>query len=259
MYKLIDTHVHLDFAAFDEDREQLLEALPTKGVVKLINPAVSHENWQRVLDLADTAECVHPALGIHPMFLDTAQKSHIDDLKALLQAHRDKVVAVGECGLDMTQDNIDDQRFYFTEQLKLAQEFDLPVIVHHRKSHHLTVPFLKKYRPAKGGVIHAFSGSYEQAMQYIDLGFKLGIGGTITYDRAEKTRDTLTRVPVESLVLETDAPDMPIHGRQGKRNSPAYLSEIFIVLSLLTEISGPELEQQLMTNSTQLFGLELTG
>lgn len=253
--KLIDTHCHLDFAAFDEDRKGLLEVLPTKGITKIVNPSVSFENWQRVLDLAASVEMVHPALGIHPMFLDNAETSHIDDLRRLIEHHRQAVVAVGECGLDLSQDNIEQQRFYFAEQLKIAQDFDLPVIIHHRKSHHLLLPFLKKYRVAKGGVIHAFSGSYEQAMQYIELGFKLGIGGTITYDRAEKTRETITRVPLEALVLETDAPDMPIHGRQGKRNSPEYLGEIFTVLSLLTEVPGPELESQLLKNSCGLFGI----
>lgn len=253
--ELIDTHCHLDFAAFDEDRDTLIDALPTRGVSSVIVPAVSHENWQRVLDLAARHASVFAALGIHPMFLDTAEKSHIDDLTKLLEKHRDEVVAIGECGLDMSLDNIDVQRFYFTEQLKLAQQFDLPVIIHHRKSHHLILPFVKKYLPAKGGVIHAFSGSIEQAKQYIDLGFKLGVGGTITYDRAKKTRETIAEVPLESLVLETDAPDMPIHGRQGKRNSPEYLGEIFTVLTLLREVPGNEIERQLRENSRALFGL----
>lgn len=253
--QIIDTHCHLDFSAFDDDRKALIEALPTRGVVGVVNPAVSFENWQRVLDLAKEHESIYPALGIHPVFLDTAEKSHIDDLRTLLEAHRTQVVAVGECGLDMSIENIDDQRYYFTEQLKLAQEFDLPVIIHHRKSHHLLIPFIKKYLPKKGGVIHAFSGSYEQAMQYIDLGFKLGIGGTITYDRAQKTRDTIAEVPLESLVLETDAPDMPIHGRQGKRNSPEYLGEIYTVLTLLRNESAVDIEHQLLQNSKELFGL----
>ena len=253
--QLIDTHCHLDFAAFDDDRKTLIDALPTRGVVGVVNPAVSFENWQRVLDLAKAHESIYPALGIHPMFLDNAEKSHIDDLKGLLEKHREDVVAVGECGLDLSLENIDVQRFYFTEQLKLAQEFELPVIIHHRKSHHLLIPFIKKYTPQKGGVIHAFSGSYEQAMHYVELGFKLGIGGTITYDRAQKTRDTISRVPLEALVLETDAPDMPIHGRQGKRNSPEYLGEIYTVLTLLRDEPGNEIEAQLLKNSNELFGL----
>ncbi len=253
--KLFDTHCHLDFAAFDEDRNILLDVLDVKGVERLVIPAIGQENWQRVLDLAASRDSLFPALGIHPMFLEDVEVSALQQLSELVTKHREKVVAIGECGLDMSLENLDRQRVFFSEQLKLAEQVKLPVIVHHRKSHHLILPFLKKYRPSKGGVIHAFSGSYEQAMQYIDLGFKLGVGGTITYDRAQKTREAICKVPASALVLETDAPDMPIHGRQGMRNSPEYLGEIFAVLSLMTEIPGNELQAILWQNSCELFGL----
>lgn len=258
---LIDSHCHLDFADFDQDRQTLIDGLFSKNVSKAIVPSVNVGNWQAVLKLAQKFSQIHPALGIHPCFLDNAQHSDIDDLALLIEQHlkpqpdQAKVVAIGECGLDFTLDNVDQQRFYFTEQIKLAEQFKLPLIIHHRKSNDIVLAFLRKFKPQYGGVIHAFSGSMQQAEQYIDLGFKLGIGGTITYDRAQKTRDVVRQVPLTSLVIETDAPDMPIFGRQGSRNSPEFLGEIFTVLTLLREESATEIEQQLQRNTEQLFGL----
>jgi TatD DNase family protein len=255
MYQLIDSHCHLDFEQFDEDREVLIDGLLAKDVTDVIVPGVHQGNWQRVLDLAAKYEHIHPALGIHPCFMAKSKHSHIDDLAAMVEQHKDKLVAIGECGLDFSLEDIEPQRFYFAEQIKLAQEHKLPLIIHHRNSNDIVLAFLRKYKPEAGGVIHAFSGSEQQARQYIDLGFKLGLGGTITYPRAQKTREVVTKVPLESLILETDAPDMPIYGRQGKRNSPQYLGEIFTVLTLLRDEPAVEMAAQLRLNTQQLFNL----
>ena len=264
--ELIDSHCHLDFAEFDEDRDTLIDGLLARGVSSGIVPAVKPGNWQTVLDLTAKHDNLYPALGIHPCFLDgtgaesevvksgVVKRSHIDDLAALIEQNP-QVIAVGECGLDFTLDNVDEQRYYFTAQIKLAQQFKLPLIIHHRKCHDIILAFLRKFKPQQGGVIHAFSGSYQQAQQYIDLGFKLGIGGTITYSRAIKTREVVCKVPLESLILETDAPDMPIYGRQGERNSPAYLGEVFTVLTLLRDEPAVEIEKQLLANTRTLFSL----
>jgi TatD DNase family protein len=258
---LIDSHCHLDFDIFDEDRDKLIKGLGNRGISSVVVPAIGRENWQKVLDLATRFSTVYPALGIHPCFLAKAEKSHIDDLAALIELHNQpnsgkvRVVAVGECGLDFSLDNVDLQRHYFTEQIALANQFKLPLIIHHRKSHDIVLAFLRKYKPQKGGIIHAFSGSYQQAQQYIDLGFKLGIGGTITYSRAEKTRDVVSKVPLDSLVLETDAPDMPIYGRQGERNSPEYIGEVFTVLTLLRDEPAAEIEKALLRTTKSMFDL----
>jgi TatD DNase family protein len=265
--ELIDSHCHLDFMEFDEDRDTLIDNLLTRGVASVIVPAVKPGNWQSVLDLTAKHKNLYPALGIHPCFLedssahsrvvgnnDTVKRSDIDDLAALIE-QSPQVVAVGECGLDFTLDNVDEQRYYFTAQIKMAQQFKLPLIIHHRKCHDIVLAFLRKFKPQHGGVIHAFSGSQQQAEQYIDLGFKLGIGGTITYPRAVKTREVVSKVPLESLILETDAPDMPIYGRQGKRNSPEYLGEVFTVLTLLRDEPAVEIEKQLLANTRGLFSL----
>ncbi|NQZ07668.1 MAG: TatD family hydrolase [Algicola sp.] len=252
--ELIDSHCHLDFAEFDEDRDTLIDSLLTRGVSSVIVPAVKPGNWQTVLDLTAKHDNLYPALGIHPCFLEGSKRHDVDDLAALIEQNP-QVIAVGECGLDFTLDNVDEQRYYFTAQIKLAQQFKLPLIIHHRKCHDIILAFLRKFKPQQGGVIHAFSGSYQQAQQYIDLGFKLGIGGTITYSRAGKTREVVCKVPLESLILETDAPDMPIYGRQGERNSPAYLGEVFTVLTLLRDEPAVEIEKQLLANTRSLFSL----
>jgi TatD DNase family protein len=260
--QLIDTHCHLDFECFDQDRDVLINGLPACGVKAAIVPAVGKQNWQKVVELADRFEHIYPALGIHPCFLEGAELSHIEDLSNMLQKHNApgadlaRIVAIGECGLDFSLDNVDTQRHYFAGQITLAKQFKLPLIIHHRKSNDIVLAYLRKYKPEYGGIVHAFSGSYQQAKQYIDLGFKLGVGGTITYGRAEKTREVISRVPLDSLVLETDAPDMPIFGRQGERNSPAYLGEIFSVLRLLREESEQEIEQQLLSTSKTIFKLK---
>ena len=253
MIELIDTHCHLDFAQFDEDRDALLAELPTKGVSAIVNPSVNAQNWQRVIELAAKHDNIHAALGLHPCFLDEAKPADLRTLSQLVETH--KPVAIGECGLDFTLDNHDVQHYFFTAQLTLAKQHDLPVLLHHRKSHDIILKALRQYKLPKGGIIHAFSGSHQQAMQYVDLGFKLGIGGTITYDRAEKTREAISNVPLEALVLETDAPDMPIYGRQGSRNSPIYIGEIFTVLGMLLEVDQPTLAAQLRENTRSVLGV----
>ena len=251
--QLIDTHCHLDFEQFDNDRESLIANLATKEVSDVIVPAVHQGNWQSVLDLCAAHDNLHAALGIHPCFMHKAEPKDIDALSELALNQRANIVAIGECGLDFSLETVEQQRHYFTAQIKLACELDLPLIIHHRNSHDIIWAFLRKYKPARGGVIHAFSGSLQQAERYIDLGFKLGVGGTITYSRAQKTRDVISGVPVECLMLETDAPDMPIFGRQGERNSPEYLKEIFAVLCLLRDQNGAELANQLRINTRDLF------
>lgn len=180
------------------------------------------------------------ALGIHPYFLSAFEPEQLDQLKDLLRQHRDSVLAVGEIGLDFALETPQGlQEDVFVAQLALAEAFDLPVVLHHRKSHNALIRLLKQHRVSRGGVVHAFSGSLYEAQTYIDMGFKLGIGGTITYERAGKTREVVSQVPLEALLLETDSPDMPLSGFQGRRNEP---SQVALVAQSLADLRGMSLE-----------------
>lgn len=223
---MIDSHCHLDFHEFDSDREQIIEKCLGLGIAQIIIPGTQCAKWPAIIELCKHYDCLQFALGLHPYFLSEYQSSHIDQLDALLAQHRDKVVAVGEIGLDFGKADLVDelqQRDIMTQQIELANHYRLPIIVHHRRSHNALFQLFKHTRPLYGGVIHAFSGSYQEASAYVDLGFKLGVGGTITYPRAGKTREAIQRISLDSLVLETDAPDMPVFGKQGQRNSPENL------------------------------------
>ncbi len=231
---MIDSHCHLDFSAFDSDREQVLQTCTERGVSTFVIPGTQANAWDNLISLCNSSGRLNFALGLHPYFLDDYCESHLQQLDELLTQQQGHVVAVGEIGLDFSLSiDSDLQEQVFTEQIRLAQQHDLPIIVHHRRSHNALIRLLKEKRFDNGGIIHAFSGSYQEAQTYIDLGFKLGVGGIITYPRAKKTREVVAKVPLTSLVLETDAPDMPINNKQGQRNSPVYLPIILQALQAL--------------------------
>lgn len=241
---LTDSHCHLDFNELSSQLDSLLSACQNKNINRLIVPAIAPSNWQAVLDISKTNTIqIHPCLGVHPWFLDDLELSCIADLKSELIKNKSRIIALGEAGIDGTiakeKNNISKQIDFFDAQLAVADSLSLPVIVHHRRSHQEVVSCLKKYKLSQAGIIHAFSGSYQQAKQYLDLGFKLGIGGTITYPRAAKTIKTVSKLPLDSIVLETDAPAMPLYGYQGKTNSP---ERIIDVLEALSEIRNESKE-----------------
>ena len=258
-----DSHCNLDFDAFSDNLPQLLLACQKANINKIIIPTIGPQNWTKSLSLAKeysaNALTLYPCLGIHPWFLKDLTQDSFQTLRELVQTHRDEIVAIGEAGIDgvidKEQNNLALQLDVFEQQLALAKEFNLPIIVHHRRSHQYIVPLLKKFSLPKGGIIHAFSGSYQQACQYIDLGFKLGIGGTITYPRVEKTIKAIKRLPLESLVLETDAPAMPLFGFQGQDNSPLQLINIFNTLSSIRSESVEEIANVLEKNITSVLAL----
>jgi len=273
-----DSHCHLDFPELSNNLPQLLQQCANHKIKRIVVPAVYPEHWQRVLALHDIAKKNHVeiacALGIHPWFIISHPTSNqvnkqIDLHQKLLaekvNERRESIVAIGECGIDVfkakkntdseqaLQNNLTLQQEFFEMQLSIAKENGLPVIVHHCQSHHYILPLLKQYNLDKSGVIHAFSGSYQQAKEYIELGFKLGIGGTITYPRAKKTIKAITKLPLNSLLLETDAPAMPPLGKQGEVNSPLSIDEIFQALAAIRTESPKEIAAQLEENNNQLF------
>lgn len=276
-----DSHCHLDFTEFSRKIPELLQQCHTQQIHRIIVPSVNPEHWQRVLSLTGIQNNhvkIACALGIHPWFLilQNSLTTKCTDLdfqeqqikQALSQAcseNCNSIVAIGECGIDVFKakkntdnehafnENIRLQQAFFDMQLHVAKQNNLPVIVHHCQSHQLILPLLKQHKLDKAGVIHAFSGSYQQAKNYIDLGFKLGIGGTITYPRAKKTINAIKRLPLSSLLLETDAPAMPPFGMQGMSNSPLNLIQIFQALAKIRQEPQEFIAEQIETNVEQLF------
>ncbi|WP_448212725.1 TatD family hydrolase [Colwellia sp. MEBiC06753] len=263
MVAFTDSHCHLDFDALSSKLPALLTECNTLNIKRIIIPSIGPENWHQVLKLANQprANCqLLPCLGIHPWFLAQTNEHSITELDTLLSQHAETIIALGEAGVDGTialqQDNLAQQISIFEQQLQLANKHQLPIIVHHRRSHPEVYQCLKQAKLEQAGIIHAFSGSYQQAKLYIDLGFKLGIGGTITYERAKKTINAIKRLPLSSLVLETDAPAMPLNGFQGQDNSPLQLIKVFETLVELREEPAEQIAEQIELNIDQLFALK---
>lgn len=218
---MIDAHCHLDFPVFDDDRPQVIAESKQNGIKGWHLPGTQQTRWSRQLDLASEYN-MDASLGLHPYFLRPDQSNHLSDLERRIHRHKTQLCALGEIGLDSVVD-IDSQYqlSIFNDQVVLAQSLGLPIVVHHRKTHNEILSTLKRNRFTQGGLIHAFSGSEQIARGYVDRGFVLGIGGLISYPRGEKLRRLIAALPSSCIVLETDSPDMPFYGHQGKRNSPA--------------------------------------
>ncbi len=256
--QLIDTHTHLDFEMFDDDRAQVIARARNAGVERIVVLGVHAANWQRVWQLACDEPSVHAALGLHPVFLEQHQDAHVQQLRDWLERLRGepKLCAVGEIGLDYYIDNpdIERQQRLLEAQLALAADFSLPVLLHVRRAHAPMIATLKRYKLERSGVIHAFSGSWEEAREYLRLGFRLGLGGAGTWPQAQRMHRVLRQLPLEAIVLETDAPDIPPAGHAGERNSPELLPEICRRLADLTGIDAHALAAASYRNSCELFG-----
>ncbi len=283
----IDTHCHWDAVEFDADRAEQRAAARNAGVAHCVIPAVARSHWGRVRELAHTgpAEASNPdfqsdfqsdfdgdfyALGIHPLYTPQSDQA---DVPALAQALRDhqsdpRLVAVGEIGLDGFVSGLDWERqtWFYREQLKIAREFQLPVILHVRRSADALLAGLHSMggRSPWQGIAHAFNGSLQQAQRFIDMGFKLGFGGTLTYERATQIRRLARELPLSALVLETDAPDIPPQwlyrsaedraaGWPQGRNSPAELPRIATYLAELRGLSVEALAQVTRDNAVSAF------
>ena len=256
----VDTHCHLDAAEFDADRDAVREAARQAGVTRCVIPAVHAAHWIQVAQLAKQHGDAY-ALGIHPLFVPQSQEADLLALDLALTEHRadPRLVAVGEIGLDFfvpelcTPHMRERQWWFYTAQLKLAQKHGLPVILHVRRSADLLLKGLRQCR-ISSGIAHAFNGSAQQAQAFVDLGFALGFGGTLTYERSLQLRRLACELPLSALVLETDAPDIPpqwlyqtaeqrAQGAKQGRNSPAELPRIAQVLAelrgvLLTDLAA---------------------
>ena len=264
----IDSHCHLDAPEFTADRDAVRWAARQAGVGTCVIPAVEAANFDAVRLLAHKHGDVF-ALGIHPLFTPQASQDDLQTLALALQQHAEdsRLVAVGEIGLDGFVPGLDmaRQQLFYKAQLKLAQQHSLPVVLHVRRSADLLLQGLRQ-TPVKGGIAHAFNGSLQQAQQFIAMGFKLGFGGALTFDRANQLRMLATQLPLDALVLETDAPDIPPHwlyvtaedraqGLPQGRNTPDQIPRIAQALADLRGISLDEVQQATTANVQAVLGL----
>jgi len=235
--ELIDTHCHLDVEEFDADRAAVLARARAAGVGGIVVPGVQARAWDGLWDFCAGDPGLYPALGMHPIYLDRHDAAGLRQLEDWIAARRP--VAIGEIGLDYYVAGLDRdrQQALFEAQLAIARAAGLPVILHVRKAHEEVLATLRRVR-VTGGICHAFNGSLQQAGRYLELGFRLGFGGMLTYERSSRLRALAQALPLEALVLETDAPDMTVAQHHGERNSPEYLPLCLAALAALRGESG---------------------
>ena len=253
---LIDSHVHFDDKRFDEDRDAVYQRAKQAGVIAMIMPAITADSWPKTKQISDQHENVFPAYGLHPYFIDQHKTEHLDQLKDWIK--KEQPVAVGECGLDYFLPELDQekQKNFFETQLKIAKEFDIPVIIHARSAVEDVINLIKKSGHYKG-MIHSYNGSLQQAKQLIDLGYYLSFGGAVTYTRAKKLRSLIKELPLDSLLIETDAPDQPGADHEGQRNEPTFIIGVLETFAELRSESRETIAKQTMHNTVRLFNLEL--
>lgn len=245
----IDTHCHLDAEEFGDTQAGIVRDTQAAGVGRIVVPSVTRANFEVVRDLCERFPNCAPAYGIHPMYADSAMPDDLLVLRDYLQRHQP--VAVGEIGMDffITHHDQARQEYFFVEQLKLACEFDLPVLLHIRRAQDTVLKQLRLHK-VRGGIAHAFNGSRQQADEFIKLGFKLGFGGAMTYPRATRLRELAATLPLDSIVLETDAPDIPPEFlARGEPNKPEYVPRIAETLATLRGMPLEEVAQATTANA----------
>jgi TatD DNase family protein len=249
----IDTHCHLDAAEFDADRDTVHAAAQARGVATMVVPAISRDNFAAVAATCERYEGCLPAWGLHPMYIDVHRPEHLADLREQIEAQRP--VAIGEIGLDKFVDlDYAMQEYFYVEQLKIAHEYDLPVLLHCRRANDEILKHLRKIK-VRGGIAHAFNGSPQQADAFIRLGFKLGFGGAFTWPRANNLRRLAIDLPLEAIVLETDSPDIPPVWVGRGRNAPGELPQIAQTLAELRGLEVEAVAHATTHNARELFDL----
>lgn len=255
---LVDTHCHIDAPEFEDDREAVIARARAAGVCAQIVPAVSRAGWAALAALTEKHPDLYPAYGLHPCYLAEHREEDLQALEAWLAEHQ--AVAVGECGLDRHEDDLDGpaQLRFFRSQLRIAADLDLPVIVHARRAVEEVELLLREF-PRLSGVIHSFSGSFQQADRLWQRGFYTSFGGPLTYANARRVRALVAACPEELLLLETDAPDQSPISRRGARNEPAALVEILLEAARLRGTDPEALAASTTANARRLFRLPAPG
>lgn len=254
MSSLIDSHCHIDFPIFDVDRSLVIERARQVGVDAIVVPGTRQSAWEYQLELCRTNPMLYPTLGLHPQFLSHHQTSDISALENAIGST--SLLAIGECGLDFYDRSADRQmqEFFFVEQARLAQTHKLPLIIHARKSVARVIELLADF-PNVTGVFHSYSGSYEQAKVLMKKGFFFGFGGPVTWPNSHRLHKLVTAIPLESILLETDAPDQPDTLHRGERNEPSFLPDIAQAIAELKGVPLEDLIQASSENARALFGL----
>lgn len=251
---LIDSHVHLDDERFDGDRDILIKSLKSNGIELVINIGADMKSSIDSIELAKRYDNIYAAIGVHPHSASEMTEKTLDELRDM--AKEDKVIAIGEIGLDYYYDNSprDIQRKWFREQLELAKELDLPVIIHSRDATKETYDIIKEAKDGTlRGVIHCFSGSVEVAMEYIKLGFYISIGGTVTFKNSRVVREVAEAVPLDKFLVETDCPYLTPEPYRGKRNEPMFVKYAAEKIAEIRGISFEELSKATNKNTKELF------
>lgn len=253
---IFDSHAHYDSSQFDEDRDEILSSMPEMGVGTIINVGADWDSVTEAVELAQSYPHVYAAVGLHPDEVGDLSEERFAFLKS--QCQKEKVVAVGEIGLDYYWDNEshDTQKKWFIRQLELAKEFDLPVIIHSRDAAGDTLEIMKEHAQGLRGVIHCFSGSKELAEEYVKMGFHIGIGGVVTFKNGKKLKEIAASIPLDKILLETDCPYLAPVPYRGKRNSSLYIPHIAEEIAALRGISYDEVVAQTEQNAKMLFGIQ---
>lgn len=251
---LFDSHCHLDVEEFDADRTQVLAQARQAGVDEILVPAVKRSTWSQLIAFCSDDPHLYPALGLHPVALAEHSQDDVDALAT--EVARSRPVAIGEIGLDWYVPGLDRERQQqlLEAQLDVAATAELPVVLHVRKAHDAMLLTLRRFK-LHGGICHAFNGSLQQAERYIDMGFGLGFGGMLTYERSNHLRRLAAQLPLESIVLETDAPDMTVASHRYERNSPAYLPEVCLALAALRGESAQHVTDTTTANARRFLQL----
>ena len=254
MTPLVDSHSHIDVAEFDADRAEAIGRAREAGVTRQVVPAVDAATWPGLREACARFEGLFAAYGLHPVYLDRHRDADLDGLRDWIA--RERPVAIGECGLDHFVDGLDRerQREIFDAQLRLARDFDLPVIVHARHAVDDVIAAIRRIGGLRG-VVHSFAGSRQQAETLWRHGFLTGLGGPVTYERANRLRTLAATMPIEFLLLETDSPDQPDAAHRGRRNEPARLRVVADTIAALRGESIDAVATATTRNAERLFGL----
>ena len=251
---LIDSHCHLDFEVFDKDRSEVLQRAKDNNISDIVIPGTEKIFWDRIKQLCKNHPHLHACYGLHPYWISNKNTQDIHALDTYIETSHP--VALGECGLDFRPQQADKetQLYFFEAQLTIANNHQLPLVIHSVKATETVIQMIKKYKNLSG-MIHSYSGSPEQARQLIDLNFYISMGGSVTYDHAKKIKIVAREIPLTSLLLETDSPDQPDQKNHGKRNEPAYLINTLDVISALRDEQREIIAQQTTLNAKALFNI----
>ncbi|MBK2258463.1 TatD family hydrolase [Francisella philomiragia] len=244
----IDTHCHLDFAIFDKTRDAILQNCNELGINHFINPATRRDNWDNLIQLNKQHSNVAICFGLHPVFMNSHNLTDLDHLEIYTQKYSTKII--GEIGLDKRFDNFDKQIEFFSAQIAIAKNLNKQIIIHVVKSHNEVLRIIKDLKFTNGGIIHAFNASDTIAQQYIDLGFKLGIGGIISHPQS-KLKQTLQKINPKNIVLETDSPDIRLYNSCEDINTPKNIPTIFELLKDIYQLNPDILKQQIYNTSLE--------